>query len=130
MRPIVNPSTEKEIERLKKRFMPAPETAFDRQLHARMDAGLQRVAANGLSLPSDDEDLLPPIAVDAFRGRTITQIQIDILHRGRRRAYLRFLTRKAAEELAAQEPGSSSPLAKRRKRRKPRTTKTSFPAEI
>jgi hypothetical protein len=108
MRRIVNPSTEKEIERLKKRFMPAPETKADRRLRARMDAGLQRFRASreapGLSLPSDEQS-------------------------GRTRAQLQFVARKTAEALAAQEPGASSPLAQGRGG-KPRSTKTSLANEM
>ncbi len=106
MKTIVKTSTKKHVEKLEKRLVPPPETAFSRQLMLRLKAGLERVRiyreAHGLIEPVE---VLPPEPADATRGMTEIQVITRILHRGRKRNYLRSL---GAEELAGRSSRSSA----------------------
>jgi hypothetical protein len=86
-------SWERRLQKVEKRFMPAPETAFDRKLLRRIEAGCRRVKtdreAHGMS-DSPDEGWL---ASKSHTARGI-QLIIDILHDGRDRNHLRWLRDK------------------------------------
>lgn len=86
---------ERRLSRLERATNPRGETEFSQQLLTRLDAGRERSRAArealGVSMPAEDDDPLPPIPADTFRGMTITRIQIYLLHRGRERNYLRCL---------------------------------------
>jgi len=83
-------SWERRLQKVEKRFMLAPETAFDRKLLRRIEAGRRRVQqdrqAHGISEPSD-EGL--PSRDHTSRG---LQRKIDVLHEGRERNHLRWLS--------------------------------------
>ena len=92
------------IEQLEKRFLPAPQTASDRQLLKRMEAGLRRVReyneAHGIIEDSDEG--LPPKIIHTSRG---IQRIMDILHEGRDRSHLRSVRDKKLREAAALTAG-------------------------
>jgi hypothetical protein len=83
-------STIRRIEKIERRKMPAPQTALDRKLMERIEAGCRRAQADreahGMSDPSDDG--LPALRHHSARGIKLT---MDILHEGRERNHLRCL---------------------------------------
>ena len=85
-------SKERRLQELERRFMPAPETAFNRELLSRIEAGRRRAQldrqAQGSSEPSD-EGL--PLGDHASRG---LQHTIEVLHERRERNHLRWLSEK------------------------------------
>jgi len=83
---------ERRLQKVEKVFLPAPETASDRELLRRIEAGRRRVQqdrpAHGVGEPSD-EGL--PLREPTSRG---LQRTIDVLHEGRQRNYLHWLREK------------------------------------
>ena len=94
-------SWERRLQKVEKRFMPALETAFDRKLLRRIEAGRRRVRqdrqAHGMS-DSSNEGWLASKSHTA-RG---SQLIVNILHEGRERNHLRWLRDK--------QPHPSGPL--------------------
>lgn len=85
------------IEKLEKRYMPAPQTAFSKELARRLAAGRERVRKyrelRGESEPSDEG--LPPKKIHKSHG---IQRVMDILNEGRDRVHLRWLRDKKLRE--------------------------------
>jgi hypothetical protein len=98
-------SIERRIEKLEKRWMPAPQTAYIRELIPRLESGRQRAhdycVANGI--PESSDEGLPPKKVHKSHG---IQLIMDRFNEGRERSALRNIR---DEELRESIPPAATP---------------------